>query len=376
METLARTSQKPRKISLLRRSRPRLLKTVVLLLVACFTTVLLALSVTTSINAYADYTVPISTNWSPNRFFWRTDELTVPNDALSLVFTALDTSPHAWRYARFGTGANAPGNTTLSIVDNRVDLSAYAGQSGYLFCYYGTNPNNFEYTTINDVSIAWEYAGNPPDNNNYATEQRYYSVNWGSSQFTKSNSLPLIYSVEHTLDEFTPDGQCNSIQVDASTVGGDALEWRLNLGQSGIDGQTAWLPIGYKMPVEVGSFDLHSVQLRMKDPADPTQYYPLDPSELSLCTVTYGYTSDVVLQLPHGDYQQVPTGSGYEEIQPPTVPSLDDLAGDYQDGWIADYLSVPIASVVRVFAPMLIRPDLFVLLVVCVFTAIVFAIIW
>lgn len=332
------------------------------------------LSVTTPINAHADYSVPFSTEWSAYLSYWRSDLLTVPEDAIALHFTVLDTNG-VWNWAKIGTNSNSVANASdVEIIDNRLDLTAFAGQSVYVYCYYWTNRVNT--SVINDVQVAWEYAGNPPDSNNYATEQRYYSVNWGSSQFTKSNSLPLIYSVEHTLDEFTPDGQCNSIQVDASTVGGDSLEWRLNLGKSGIDGQTAWLPIGYKMPVEVGSFDLHSVQLRMIDPSDSTQYYPLDPSELSLCTVTYGYVSDVVLQLPHSDYQELPTGSGYEEIQAPTVPNIDDLVGSPTEGILVEYMAIPLQMVGRVFGPILLQGDLFILAVVSVFTAIVFAIIW
>lgn len=333
-------------------------------LTACCMTALVALSATNVIDARADYSVPFSTEWSAYLSYWRSDLLTVPNDAIALHFTVLDTDG-VWNWAKVGTEPNSvAGATDIQIIDNKLDLTTFAGQSVYVYCYYWTNRINT--SIINDVQVAWEYAGNPPDNNNYATEQRYYSVNWGSSQFTKSNSLPLIYSVEHTLDEFTPEGQCNSIQVDASTVGGDALEWRLNLGQSGVDGQTAWLPIGYKMPVEVGSFDLHSVQLRMKDPSDPTQYYPLDPSELSLCTVTYGYTADVVLQLPHGEYQELPTVEmpTVGEYQLPTMPA------------VGEYISPPVSVFTTVFNWFTDLPHIGVLVAVVAFAFVVRVIIW
>lgn len=283
-----------------------------------FFILLILLFIIRPINAKADYSIPFSTNWTAYLNFWRSDLITVPDDSISLYFTTLDTTP-VWNWAKVGTSSSGTATAVdVQIVDNRLDLSSYANQDVYVYCY-SWYYNRVQPSVINDVSVAWEYSGSEPVQSSQMLEQRYHSVNWGSDQFTKSNSLPLIYSVQHELSDFIPFGAtiCNSIQVDASTVGGDQLEWRLNLGNSGIDGQTAWLPIGFRMPVEADSIDIHSVQLRMKDPSDPTQYYPLDPSELSLCTVTYGYLEKVYIGLPPGE--EVPLTTEDFEIEVPTV---------------------------------------------------------
>ena len=343
-------------------------------------TALVVLSATNVIDAHADYTIPIDDTYTEYYGAFRYT-LVYPSGSPDIIIspnTIIDSNkkPTQINRCKISTDNYSTYSYQYDFSDSIVHCSGdlKEGSTYYLVFGLGYSQTGFSRCTADSVRLSWLYSGDPPDNNNYATEQRYYSVNWYSGQFTKSNSLPLIYSVEHTLDEFTPEGQCNSIQVDASTVGGDKLEWRLNLGQSGIDGQTAWLPIGFKMPVETGSFDLHSVQLRMQDPTDPTQYYPLDPSELSLCVVTYGYTSDVVMQLPHSDYQELPTGSGFEEIQTPTAPNFDDLVDDPLT--VFDYLGIPLQMITRIFAPAMTHPDLFYLAVVAVFCCCVFAIVW
>lgn len=216
------------------------------------------------------------------------------------------------------------------------------------------------------VNVTFTYPGSDPDQGVNATEQRYNNQTFYSADFTKSNSLPLIYTGSLFLSDFTPNGNCNSIQVDASTVGGDQLEWRLNLGQSGIDGQSAWLPIGFKLPIQIGAFDEHSIQLRMEDPDNPGQYYDLQSSELSMCTVSYGYTVDVYLGIPPGEYQELPT----QEM--PTVnnyelPTMPDISG---------YVTTPVGIVSMIFTWLTSLPHIAILIGVLAFAYVIKVIIW
>lgn len=220
--------------------------------------------------------------------------------------------------------------------------------------------------TMDDFTYMLTFPGSDPDQGQTATEQRYNNQTFYSADFTKSNSLPLIYTGSLFLSDFTPNGNCNSIQVDASTVGGDQLEWRLNLGQSGIDGQSAWLPIGFKLPIQIGAFDEHSIQLRMKDPDNPGQYYDLQPSELSMCTVSYGYSVDIYLGIPPGEYQELPTQE-MPTINNYELPTMPDISG---------YVTTPVSIVSMIFTWLTSLPHIAILIGVLAFAYVIKVIIW
>ena len=258
------------------------------------------------VKAHADYTRTITVDFPANSN--RTDIIDI-SGAISIIpidYTYSSANgPNEFKYS-FQSGSYPTGsNTIIRFRCQRVINGSVQSITMTTFTYQLVLP------------------GSDPDLGVKSQEQRYNTTTFYSADFTKSNSLPLIYTGSLFLSDFTPNGNCNSIQVDASTVGGDQLEWRINLGQSGIDGQTAWLPIGFKMPIEIGQFDEHSIQLRMIDPNDPTQFYNLDPSELSLCSVTYGYMTDVYFALQPGEEQDVDTTDfGLQ------VPTMDYSAGD------------------------------------------------
>lgn len=271
------------------------------------------------VKAYANYTRTITVDFPANSN--RTDIIDI-SGAISIIpidytFSSVN-GPNEFKYS-FQSGSypsfsnNFTLNTPISVDSNTIIRFR---------CQRVVN-GSVQSITMTTFTYQLVLPGSDPDLGVKSQEQRYNTTTFYSSDFTKSNSLPLIYTGSLFLSDFTPNGNCNSVQVDASTVGGDQLEWRLNLGQSGIDGQTAWLPIGFKMPLQVNQFDEHSIQLRMKDPDNPDQYYNLDPSELSICSVTYGYMTDVYFSLPPGEEQEVDTTDfGIE------VPTMDFSGGE------------------------------------------------
>lgn len=279
------------------------------------------------VKAFADYTRDsgITFNYGTTEGFHVSNIILVPENALYLRINDItaNLSIDRLQYSYGSQIYTGSYSSTVTISNgSEIDVSAYNGQN-FRIRVWSARGNSVNNSIISSSDISFVFSGSDPDLGVKSQEQRYNTTTFYSADFTKSNSLPLIYSGSLFLSDFTPNGNCNSVQVDASTVGGDQLEWRLNLGQSGIDGQTAWLPIGFKMPLQVNQFDEHSIQLRMKDPDDPTQYYDLDPSELSICSVTYGYMTDVYFSLPPGEEQNVDTTDfGLQ------VPTMDYSAGD------------------------------------------------
>ena len=312
--------------------------------------------------AYADYTRTITVDFSSNSN--TTDSIDI-SGAISI--TPLDYTyssanpPNTFKYS-FQSGSypsysdNFALNTPIQVGSNSI----------IRFRFSRVINGSVQSLAMNTFTYMLTLPGSDPDLGVKSQEQRYNTNTLYSADFTQSNSLPLIYTGSLFLSDFTPDGNCNSVQVDASTVGGDQLEWRLNLGQSGIDGQTAWLPIGFKMPIQVGQFDEHSIQLRMPDPDNPGQYYNLQPSELSLCSVTYGYMTDVYMNLQPGEYQELPT----EEL--PTMPDYELPTMPN----VAEYVQAPVSILSTVFSWLTNLPHIAVLIGVLAFAFIVKVIIW
>lgn len=311
-----------------------------------------------ALTAKADYTrqtVYTSTDFtlSSNNTVLRTP--VIPYDFNSTGYVSISVSPalsSGASYALYSSASNT--RTTYFTPDTPIDISQWWNNRNL---YIRISSTSQDILSVQSITYNIIYSGSDPDLGVKSQEQRYNTNTLYSADFTQSNSLPLIYSGSLFLSDFTPNGNCNSIQVDASTVGGNQLEWRLNLGQSGIDGQSAWVPIGFKLPIQVGAFDEHSIQLRMKDPNDPTQYYQLQPSELSMCSVTYGYMTDVYLSLPPAEYQtlpseQMPTFPTY------TVPTAPD---------VSQYVSAPASVLTSIFNMFMASP------VAIVFTLLIFA---
>lgn len=319
-----------------------------------------------ALTAKADYTrqtVYTSTDFTlySNNTVLRTP--VIPYDFNSTGYVSISVSPalsSSATYALYSSGSNT--RTTYFTPDTPLDISQWWNTRNL---YIRISSTSQDILSVQSITYNIIYSGSDPDLGVKSQEQRYNTNTLYSADFTQSNSLPLIYSGSLFLSDFTPQGNCNSIQVDASTVGGDQLEWRLNLGQSGIDGQTAWLPIGFKMPIEVGAFDEHSIQLRMRDPDDPTQYYQLQPSELSMCSVTYGYMTDVYLSLPPAEYQTLPTQE-MPTFESYTVPTAPD---------VSQYVTAPASIFTSVFNMFMSSP-IAIVITVLIFAFIIKCVIW
>lgn len=307
--------------------------------------------------AYADYTRQIElTSITYGRNIAYSDYFIIPSDCNGDVTITINGSYTSAELQRSG------GLRVSTVTGERQTIPNYP-QNPYRIAI---SKSDMVSGDIQNITVDYYINGSDPDLGVKSQEQRYNTTTFYSADFTQSTSLPLIYTGSLFLSDFTPNGNCNSIQVDASTVGGDRLEWRLNLGQSGIDGQTAWLPIGFKMPIQVGQFEEHSIQLRMEDPDNPGQYYNLQPSELSLCSVTYGYMSDVYMSLQPGEYQELPT----QEM--PTMPNYELPTMPN----VAEYVQAPVSVLSTVFSWLTNLPHIAVLIGVLAFAFIVKVIIW
>lgn len=319
--------------------------------------------------AYADYyrDSGFTFNYGTQEGFHVSGIVTVPDNAIYLQVNSITPSDITRLQYAHGNQVNTGSYSSPITISGgtQIDVSQLQGEQ-FRVRVWKPQGTGVAQSTMTDSDIVWILPGSDPDLGVKSQEQRYNTTTFYSADFTKSNSLPLIYTGSLYLSDFTPNGNCNSIQVDASTVGGDQLEWRLNLGQSGIDGQTAWLPIGFKMPIQVNQFSEHSIQLRMPDPDNPGQYYDLQPSELSMCSVTYGYMADVYMSLQPGEYQELPT------VEMPTMPNYELPTMPN----VAEYVQAPVSVLSTVFSWLSGLPHIAVLIGVLAFAFIVKVIIW
>lgn len=322
-------------------------------------TALAALSAMTCFDAHADYSRTY--DFSVSGSLYKRTGFINTDGAISCTVNSYQGTQNLNNFTFAWDGLNSYGNRFT--IGTPIDLS---GHTSIDFRFARVISGSVSSSDVTSCNVTFIYPGSDPEQGVNATEQRYNNQTFYSANFTKSNSLPLIYTQSLFLSDFTPDGKCNSVQVDASTVGGDQLEWRLNFGQSGIDGQSAWLPIGFRLPVQVGAFDEHSIQLRMRDPDNPDQFYDLQPSELSMCTVSYGYTANVYMGIPPGEYQELPTTEmpTVGEYQLPTMPNVDE------------YVSTPVSLLTTVFNWLSGLPHFAVLLGVLAFAFVIKVIIW
>lgn len=291
------------------------------------------------VKAFADYAHDsgITFNYGTTEGFHVSSTVVVPDNALYLRINDITANFTIDRLQySYGSMVNTGSySSTVNITNgSEIDVSAYQGQN-FRIRVWSARGSSYNSSIISSSDISFVFAGSDPDLGTASYEQRYNTDYVYSSSFTQSLTERVIFCHWYPDDLFP---NMNSIEVNASTVGNNQLQFRIGYISNGVRiGSSAWFDSGFKMPIsDQVEYDYLSIGLRLPDPDDPTGFYDLQVSELDMCNITVGYRTKVYMSLEPAE--EIPLTTQDFSIEVPTI-DFNDLDTANINGF-DDYITI------------------------------------